>query len=167
MDVVDERDRPLAVLPLSEVRRQSLRHRAILVLFYNPDNKLYLQRRRSTKILYPGRWDLSATGHVQAGEAREEAAIRELREELGVSVESLTFWRALPATPDTGYAFLTIFSAGRRPETPRPNPDEISEGLFVDRDELAWLAAEYRESLTPGLVYCWEQGLIFPAEPPS
>ena len=69
----------------------------MLVLVYNQENKIFLQRRSNAKQLFPGRWDLSATGHVQAGESREEAAIRELEEELGLRVERLTLREEVPA----------------------------------------------------------------------
>ena len=163
VEVVDLRDRPLAVVPLAEAHRQVLLHRAVLVLVYNREGKVFLQRRSNAKQLFPGRWDLSATGHVQAGESREEAAIRELEEELGVRVERLALREEVPAGVETGFEFITLFSAGRILAEPSPNPEEVDGGLFVDSHELAYLVEHYRDMLTPGLVYFWEKGLIFPA----
>lgn len=43
-----------------------------------------LQKRSACKDSYPGCYDISAAGHVAAGDQYLEAAVRELREELGI-----------------------------------------------------------------------------------
>jgi isopentenyl-diphosphate delta-isomerase len=161
VEVVDGRDRPVAVAPLREVHRQMLCHRAVLVLVHDTENRVFLQKRSLSKPLYPGCWDLSATGHVRAGESREAAALRELEEELGICAESLHLKHSIPAGAHTGNEFVTLYAARARNQVPRPNPDELAGGMFVDQDELDYLAATFRELLTPGLVHFWEHGLIF------
>jgi isopentenyl-diphosphate Delta-isomerase len=122
VDVVDRLDRVIAVMPLTEVIRQSLYYRLVSVLVFRPDGKLFLQKRGPKKNLYPNRFDLSACGHVRAGEARSEAAARELHEELGLRAQSLTVIDTVAASEQTSQAFVTLFSAGRSNEPPRPNP---------------------------------------------
>lgn len=161
VEVVDRRNRPLAVMPLDETHRQSLYHRSVLVLVFNQENKVYLQKRSKSKPLYPRRWDLSATGHVQRGESCEDAALRELYEELRLSVSRLKLRQELPASSETGFEFISLFTAGRVAEQPRPNPEELETGDFFDSDELAFLVEQFSEQLTPGLVYFYERGLIF------
>ncbi|NJB66791.1 isopentenyl-diphosphate delta-isomerase [Desulfobaculum xiamenense] len=164
VEVVDDSDNPLCVLPLTDAARQTLRHRAVLVLVYDHEGRLYLQKRSGSKSLFPGRWDLSATGHVKAHESREDAAIRELREELGIRVAGLRLLHEVEACPTTGFAFVTLYSAGRVTGPILTNPDEISDGMYVDREELALLVRDFRDRLTPGLVHFWELGLLFPGE---
>lgn len=43
-----------------------------------------LQKRADDKDSFPGCWDAASTGHIDAGEDAITAAIREVREELGV-----------------------------------------------------------------------------------
>lgn len=162
VDIVDANDRPLLVMPLDEAHRQGLRHRLIVVLVFNDQGKLYLQKRSMRKSLYPGRFDLSVTGHVRAGEARADAAARELEEELGLRAKTLTMVDAVPASPETGYEFVTLFSAGRLSQTPRPNPEEVDGGMFVDAAELAALVRDYRDQLTPAIVRFFERKSLFP-----
>lgn len=162
VEVVDDSDRPVCLMSLPEVHRQSLTHRSVLVLLYDVHGRLYLQKRSARKALYPGRMDLSATGHVQAGESREHAALRELREELGVRARSLRLLAEVPAGPDTGWEFVTLYSAGRVADPPSPDGREVESGLFVEPAELDYLAKNYRDMLTPGLVHFWESGLLFP-----
>lgn len=46
---------------------------------------ILLQKRSRTKESWPGCYDISSAGHIPAGEGYETAALRELREELGIS----------------------------------------------------------------------------------
>ena len=59
-------------------------HRAIHVWFINPKGELLIQRRSKTKINHPNMWDISAAGHVSAGEDSETSALREIEEEIGI-----------------------------------------------------------------------------------
>ncbi len=72
----------------SAVHRDGDWHRAVHVWIIGSDGRLLLQRRAWTKENHPGLWDISAAGHVSAGESAIEAAIRETAEELGVSVSA-------------------------------------------------------------------------------
>lgn len=45
---------------------------------------IVVQKRSERKDTFPGRWDISAAGHIEAGTKPKETAIRELAEELGI-----------------------------------------------------------------------------------
>ncbi len=49
--------------------------------------KVLLQKRAQNKESYPGCYDISSAGHLLRGESYEEAARRELKEELGLDVK--------------------------------------------------------------------------------
>ena len=49
----------------------------------NKHGAVLLQKRSLWKDRQPGKWDSSAAGPLDAGESYEEAAVRELKEELG------------------------------------------------------------------------------------
>ena len=49
--------------------------------------KVLLQKRSLTKDSFPGRFDTSTAGHIQAGDEPLESAVRELKEELGISAK--------------------------------------------------------------------------------
>ena len=162
IEVVDQNNTPLAVMARDEVHRQGLFHRSIVVLVYNREGKLFLQKRHRDKHLYPGRWDLSATGHIKAGEAVEEAALRELKEEVGIVPRQLKLIYTLKGSKETHYEFVYLFSAGKSLEPPKLDPCEVESGLFVDAEELSSLVKNFPELLTPGVVYFWQKGLVFP-----
>ncbi len=162
VEVVDTSNRVLALMPRDQVHRQQLLHRAVLILVFSPGNKLVLQRRSRSKKLYAGRWDLSATGHVKPGESRERAALREVWEELGVSLRRLRLLHELAGGPETGNEFVSLFTAGVVTDDLRPDPAEVEELCAVDSEELETLIRSVPELLTPALHYYWKRDLLFP-----
>lgn len=52
---------------------------------FDRSRRMLLQKRSMQKKGWAGLWDVSAGGHVMAGESGEEAVRREAKEELGVS----------------------------------------------------------------------------------
>lgn len=160
LEVVDEDNRPLAILSKDMVHRQLLKHRSIQVLVFNPEKKIYLQKRNKNKRFFPGRWDVSARTHPKVGESAFDGARRILNDELQLEVEHPQFIRALPACPETGFEHVTIYSVTRNTQPITPNLDEVSEGYYFSREELTCLIKEFRELLTPNLVTLWEAGLL-------
>lgn len=63
----------------------NLSYRTVYVLVKNKNDEILLQKRSSTKDLYPNCWDISVGGHVIYGDDYEETARRELKEELGIN----------------------------------------------------------------------------------
>lgn len=52
-----------------ECHKKGLWHKAAVVFVLNEDNsKVLLQKRSATKRLWPNLWDVTAGGHVLAGE---------------------------------------------------------------------------------------------------
>ena len=68
----------------TEVHTKGLWHRTVHVWFVNARGEILLQKRSDTKESHPGEYDISAAGHIDAGETSVEAALREVKEELGV-----------------------------------------------------------------------------------
>lgn len=59
-------------------------HRAVHIWLLNSKGELLLQRRSASKINNPNMWDISAAGHVSAGDSALVSAYREVEEELGI-----------------------------------------------------------------------------------
>jgi isopentenyldiphosphate isomerase len=141
-DVVNERDEVVAVKPRSEVHRLGLMHRAVHVLVHDRSGRLFLQKRSMLKDSHPGRWDSSASGHVDSGESYEACARRELREELGVesAVELAPLFR-IPAGPHTDQEFVQVYRCDYEgPFTLQAA--EIDEGGWFNAAEIqAWMAS--------------------------
>lgn len=109
-DVVNERDEVIGRAPRSEVHRRNLRHRAVHVLLFNRRGELFLQQRSLAKDNWPGVWDSSSSGHLDAGEGYDACVLREVREELGISLASVPQRiLRLDATEETGWEFCWVY----------------------------------------------------------
>jgi 16S rRNA (adenine1518-N6/adenine1519-N6)-dimethyltransferase len=151
--VVDKMDRILRHAARSKVHGDNLRHRAVHILIFNEKGKLYLQQRSRCKDRHPLLWDSSAAGHVMAGEGYDEAAKRELQEELGVNLPLKKVLK-LSATPQTGQEFIWLYR-GQLPGNIRPNRSEIESGAFLTPMMMdGWVAAR-PENFAPGFLKCW------------
>ncbi|SKA71501.1 NUDIX domain-containing protein [Desulfobaculum bizertense DSM 18034] len=163
VEIVDENNAPLCILGLEDAQRQTLRHRAVLVLLYDEAGKLYLRKRPASSPIFPGRWDIFASSCVQMNEAAEEAALRLLNDELHLYMAGVRFVHETPACPATGFSFVSLFSAGRVSSHAIKNSVPQTQAIMtVDRDELRALATEFRDQLTPALVHLWELNMLFP-----
>jgi len=146
--VVDAGDRQVGLATRARIHAQGLMHRAVHVLLFTPDGRLWLQRRNAAKDTYPGMWTSSASGHVDPGESYHQAARRELGEELGLELE-LTYLGKVEACAATQNEFTGVYRAVSGAE-PVPDPDEISQmGLFSLAQARA-LAADHAVA-TPSL----------------
>jgi len=85
VDLVNEHDTVTGTASIRDCLEKGLLHRAVAVLVVRGNGEFLLQQRSKRDVWHPGLWTLSSTGHVKAGEAYDEAAARELKEELGIS----------------------------------------------------------------------------------
>ena len=87
-DVLDERgDFTGEVVSRDECHKRGLWHRAAVVFIVSTDNqRILLQLRSADKKLWPNLWDVTAGGHVLAGELGYQGVIRETKEELGIDI---------------------------------------------------------------------------------
>jgi isopentenyldiphosphate isomerase len=86
VDVLDEKGEQTGkILPLSEVHKKGLWHNASHVWVFNSKNQILLQKRGKNIRVFPGLFDTSAAGHVSSKETPEQAASREMKEEIGIN----------------------------------------------------------------------------------
>ncbi len=85
VDVVDDTDTVTHTVSRAEMRAGRLRHRAVFIGVVHPDGRVLVHQRSHAKDLWPGMWDLAVGGVVGAGERYDEAATRELAEEIGIA----------------------------------------------------------------------------------
>lgn len=89
LEVIDERGKVLGLAPRSECHSDpSLAHRAVHIFVRNSEGSVLLQKRSMSKDIQPGRWDTSVGGHLEPGEDYEQAAKRELLEELSIDLQA-------------------------------------------------------------------------------
>ena len=86
VEVVDETGAVQRVVTRAEMRRDNLMHRNVAVFLQRTDGRLVVHQRADWKDVYPSHWDVAFGGVPNVGESDEDAAIRELAEEAGLTV---------------------------------------------------------------------------------
>ena len=154
-DVVNERDEVIGRQTRRDVHRLGLLHRAVHVLVFNSRREVFLQKRSMKKDRQPGLWDSSTSGHVDSGEDYDACAVRELQEELGLTLAAppLRLFK-LPASPQTDQEHVWVY----RCEAAGPftlNPDEIERGdWFAPALVTRWMA-ERPQDVAAALLFLW------------
>lgn len=61
-------------------------HMVVQVIVFNSKNQMLIQQRQSFKDGWPDMWDVTSGGSAKLGESSQQAAMREVFEEVGISV---------------------------------------------------------------------------------
>jgi isopentenyldiphosphate isomerase len=84
IDRVDDSNRPVGTIPRAEAFAAKANFRTVHVLVFNLGRELLLQQLAPTRERNPLKWGSSVAGYLHAGETYEHAAVRRLKEELGL-----------------------------------------------------------------------------------
>jgi len=156
-DVVNERDEVIGQERRSQVHRLGLKHRAVHVLIFNSSGHVFLQKRSMKKDTFPGAWDSSASGHLDHGEDYDACAIREVREELGLKLDT-TPERVfkIDACADTGQEFVWVYRS--RHDGPfHLHPEEIEAGGWFEPQKLTQWMAQRPGDFASALLLIWRR----------
>jgi len=158
-DIVNERDEVIGQAPRREVHARGLWHRAVHVLVFNARGEVFLQKRSMLKDTAKGKWDSSSSGHLDQGEDYDACAVRELREEIGLTVEpppSRLF--KLNACQETGWEFCWVYRcASEGPFT--LHPEEIETGGWFAPEHVTKWIRERSEDFASCFVLLWRKYL--------
>ena len=131
-----------------------MRHRAVHILIFSPAGEVFLQKRSEWKDRHPLAWDSSAAGHVGAGEDYDTAAVRELKEELGITI-ALERVAKLPASPLTGEEFIWIYRGQWEGDFQLDRAEIEAGGYFPPAVVTEWMRARPGD-FAPGFIECWK-----------
>ena len=118
-----------------------------MTLVEEPDGIAFLLTRRAANLRgNPGQWALPG-GRTDAGETAEQAARRELAEELGLQLDAADELGVLDDYPTrSGYVITPVVLWAGVADRLTPNPDEVAE---VHRVPLAVIDVEPRFLIIP------------------
>ncbi len=154
---VDENDNVIGAGSREEAAEKGIIVRLIRIFVFNSKGELLIQKR-SRSVNAPGLWDQSVGGHVDEGEDYLTAAMREMKEEIGIETA--------PPTEVVKYLFKadTNMKMRRRFETLymttydgviRFDPHDVAEVRWIEPDALrAWMK-EKPEEFTRGFIHAF------------
>jgi isopentenyldiphosphate isomerase len=142
VDVIDDDDRVVYVVPRRRVRAENLLHRSTSIFVRRSTGEHYVHRRTAMKDVYPGLYDVVVGGVPAASETYDEAAVREMAEEVGVAGPAPTFLFMHRYEGPTDRCLTAVYEVEWDGEI-LPQQDEIAWGDFVTRNELEAMLAEH------------------------
>ncbi|MFI8088275.1 NUDIX hydrolase [Streptomyces sp. NPDC086080] len=122
---VDGQDRVLGVVSRREATREGWLHRVAVTVCRDDRGRILVHRRSEQVSRFPGLYEVEVGGAAHVGESYEQAAGRELAEELGI--------RALPRL-----LFTFINRSGLSPHWLGVHEAVVPDAVVPDPDEVAW-----------------------------
>ncbi|MBU3822829.1 NUDIX domain-containing protein [Flavobacteriaceae bacterium XHP0103] len=70
----------------SVIHKKGLYHHTAHIWLYTKKGEILLSQRSAKKVICPLLWDVSVAGHIDAGESIVNGALREMQEEIGLTL---------------------------------------------------------------------------------
>lgn len=137
LDIVNEEDVVIDKQLRSRVHEMGLWHRGVHVFLFTADGKMLIQKRNADRASSPSLLDCSVSEHVQTGETYLEAAIRGMKEEMGVDgieIKPLMKFRMNYGINDNEISVL--YQGIVDPARVSFDPVEIESIQYLEPDEL-------------------------------
>jgi isopentenyl-diphosphate Delta-isomerase len=152
--LVDDRGRELGTAAKASVHHQTTPlHLGFSCYVFDVNGRVLMTRRALGKRTWPGVWTNSFCGHPAPGEPTSDAVHRRARQELGLTIESLTCvlpdyrYRAIAADGTVENELCPVFRAIATGPV-RPAPDEVMDHIWVSWGAVR-SAAELRWAISP------------------
>jgi isopentenyldiphosphate isomerase len=157
LDIVNSNDEVIGRETKDQKFAKDLISRNVAVFIKNASGKFLIARRSQAKKSFPGRLDLAVCGNVKAGESYEEAAYRELKEELGIICKLDLLDRIYNEFKENSHTlkyftgiFLGTFSGDISPNW------EAAGHIFLTLTEIDAQLAQNSDQFTPGFVHDYQ-----------
>lgn len=151
--LVNSHDEEVGLMDKLEAHQKGLLHRAVSIFLFNSEGKLLLQQRAKTKYHSEGLWTNTACSHPYPGETTLNAAIRRLKEEMGIEASLLKAfqftYRAEFKNGLVEHEYDHVY-VGSSDIAPDPDPDEVMDYMYLSMEEI-----ENKLNTTPELFTEW------------
>ena len=160
-DVIDSKGNPAGqIVSREKAHAEGIPHRTAHIWIVRKKEgrvQILLQKRSQNKDSFPGKFDTSSAGHIQAGDEPLESALRELKEELGISAtpEQLHFAGTFPISfakefhgkmfRDEEIAFVYIYDHPVEIDRLTLQKEEVEEVQWFDLEETYQQCRQHRD----------------------
>lgn len=160
-ELVDEVDRNgnfIAIRPRSYLKERIFFHKASLIIPMAEGNKILISKRAEDKHPYPGTWCCAVGGGVSSGESDEDAAVREMKEEIGrvYQLRKLTTF-VYDAPTDKKVFSLFTTTVPVHPEDLTLDPREVQYVKGFSVGELAGMIGKNPEGFAPTFIAAFRE----------
>jgi isopentenyldiphosphate isomerase len=143
LDIVNDEDIVTGQEMRSTAHQLGLQHRGVHVFLFTHDGKMLVQKRSADRAASPSMLDCSVSEHVKTGESYLDAAMRGMKEEMGVDgieVKPLVKFRMNYGPNDNEIS--TLYEGGVDPVNVKFDPIEIEEINYYSLEELQEMIEE-------------------------
>ena len=153
IDIFDENNNPIGTIKEKQQAHEDGNfHRTAHIWIINNKNELLLQKRSATKKTHPNCWDISAAGHIKAGENVIDGAIRELKEELGVEIEEkdlqyITTIKSTKNPKNMEFQYVYLLKCNKNVEQYIFKDGEVSDVKYIFYKDLEKMVKEKFEGI--------------------
>jgi len=137
LDIVNDEDIVTGQEMRSTIHQLGSQHRGVHVFLFTSDGKMLVQKRSADRTAFPSTLDCSVSEHVKAGESYLDAAVRGMKEEMGVEgikIKPLVKFRMNYGVNDNEIS--TLYEGVVDPAKVKFDPIEIEEINYYSTHEL-------------------------------
>ncbi len=162
IEIVDENGNFTGqIMDKEEAHDKNLLHNEVGIFIINDDGKVLLQKRSANKRFSPNKWGLCA-GHVEANESLENAALREIKEEVGLDITSkkLIPYGEREITISDSNSHITYFyyiRCNKKENEFAIQTEELSEVKWFNIDEIITMIKEGKTSFKENRIKLFEK----------
>ena len=149
------------VMDKEEAHDKNLLHNEVGIFIINDKREVLLQKRSANKRFSPNKWGLCA-GHVDAYETLEDAALREIKEEVGLNVtpKELIPYGEREITISDSNSHITYFyyvKCNKKEDEFIIQEEELSEVKWFNIDEIITMIKDEKKSFKENRIKLFEK----------
>ena len=116
--------------------QKNKRHLVVNICIFNSENKMLIQKRNDDKEVWPSLWQVTASGSAIAGETSQQAAQRELLEEVGVDYDFKNIVPKVSMASPTSFRDFYIIHKDVDMNELKLQEEEVSQVKWADEKEI-------------------------------
>jgi isopentenyl-diphosphate Delta-isomerase len=154
IDIINMNDQVIGQATREDVYAKNHMHRIVHIIVRDSAGRFLLQIRSATVKYRPLHWSTAAGGHVQTGETYEQAARRELEEEIGITQGELREVGKFFYQPSDLPKYLWVFEFITDADVALG--EEVASTQFFTPEEAHELITTH-DKIHPELKFLWEK----------
>lgn len=159
--LVDSLDREIGTMEKLEAHKRGLLHRAFSVFLFDQTGRMLIHRRAQSKYHSGGLWTNACCSHPLPGETIEDAAVRRVSEELGITAtpvrKSQFIYRCAFENGLVEHELDHVLSAEIKADVDiQVHPEEVADWQFIKTDALSTWLDEKPDEFTVWFRLAWD-----------